>query len=402
MRKTTGRFAASRVALVSLAVAMAAAIAPAAANADTYTDGYGQTWTYTASGRKATLTAISDKTLNYPAEDFPWMFANNGTNYTVTAIGASLCSGWQTLTGKLSIPSAMTTMGSDAFNSCKGLTGLEIAEGPSSVPYRAFYSASNLAGALIIPHSATEMGSQSFLWTGTKLTSLWVKGREKVSSGTQTYTSIMCGSGNVLYSKGNLGLKVALYGRYTKPSGVNSHALYILDKCIVYLPRNGYWLESDEGTHFEGGTKTIIYYGVGEELDIAIDETRNVLAATPTTVHALTNVLASAATFKDDFGLDTKISLTNAFEYAADVFTGTAAESVTFERLFFSVATEAQLSAILAAFPSTTSIALDPSGLKETLTIPAGREIAVKSGEGYEIKKLTSGFKIVACRSSAH
>lgn len=263
-----------------------------------------------------TLTAVDDKSAIFAAENFPWTFTNGGTDYTVTAIGASLCSGWQTLTGKLSIPSAATTMGSDAFNGCKGLTGLVIEEGLTSLPYtRCFYACDGLAGPLVLPHSITYIGRQTFLWTSGKITSAWFKGPLAVDSGEQGYTTLDSSSGNIFYLRGEstLGLKVALFGPYTKPDGsTNSNKImHNLGGCIVYLPRNGYWPEDELGYHFTG-TMTVLYYGDGEELDIAIDETANILTATPTTVHALTNVLASAATFKDDFGLDTKISLTNA------------------------------------------------------------------------------------------
>ena len=362
--------------------------------ADTYTDAHGQTWTYTVNGRAATLTAVADKTIAYPAADFPWMFTNNGTNYTVTALGGSVCSEWTTLTGKLTIPSTLKTINNAAFNSCKGLTGLSIEEGVSALPYRAFYSDNSIQGTLIVPRSVTSIGSQAFLWMGSNLTSVWIKGPEKVVSGAQTYTSIANGTGNILYVSGNLGLKVALFGPYTKPSGTSNYVLHKLNKRPVYVPRNGYWLEENLDSYF-AGTKTVLFYGPGEELDISIDETKNVLTATPTTVHALTNVMASAALFKSDLGLDTKISITNAFTYSASQFTGTTAQNVTFERLMFSVKTQAELTEILTTFPAPIKLAIDPSGLTETLSVPGSREIHVKIGDGYKIKKCTNGFEIL-------
>ena len=351
------------------------------------------------SGREATLTAIADQGIDYPAEDFPWMFTNERTNFTITALGASACSGWTNLTGKLTIPSTLKTVGNSAFNSCKKLSGLSIEEGVSALPYRSFYSPGGLRGPLIFPHSMTSLGSQSFLWISTAVTSVWIKGPEKVSSGTQPYTDIACGYGNIIYVSGNLGLKAALFGWYTKPSGVNAFVLHKLNKCPVYLPRNGRWLEENLSSQF-GGTGTILFYGPGEELDISIDETRNVLTATPTTVHALTNVLASAAIFKSDFGLDTKVSLTNAFTFSASVFTGSAAQNVTFERLYFAVQTQAQLASILTAMPSIVPLAIDPTGLTETLTIPGNREVEVKFGEGYKVRKRLNGFEVVVNKTA--
>ena len=381
---------------VVLAMAVALCVgAPSSAYADIYTDAQGQTWTYTVNGRAATLTSAADKTIAYLAEDFPWMFTNNGTNYTVTVLGASVCSGWEAMTGTLTIPSTLKTINNGAFNACKGLTGLKIEEGVSALPYRAFYSDNMIKGVLIIPHSVTDIGYQSFLWTGERLTSVWVKGPKKVASGTQPYTSIASGRGNILYVNGNLGLKVALFGPYTKTTGTGSYVLHTLNKCTVYVPRNGYWLEENLDSYFSGTSKTVLFYGPGEELDISIDEAKNVLTATPTTVHALTNVMASAALFKSDFGLDTKISITNAFTYSASTFKGTTARDVSFERLMFSVKTQAELTEILTAFPVPVKLAIDPAGLTGTLSIPGDREIHVKIGDGYTVKKRTNGFEIL-------
>lgn len=381
----------------TLAVALCvAAVLPA--RADTYKDRFGLTWTYTVtSGTGVTLTAVDDKSAIFAASNFPWTFTNNDTDYTVTALGANLCNGWSSLTGKLTIPSAVKTVGSNVFDGCSGLTGLTIEEGLTTLPYtRTFYACGGLSGPLIIPHSVGYIGRQTFLWIGEKLTSVWFKGPEAVESGEQPYTTLDQYSGNMLYPHDKLGLKVALFGPYTKPdSGTTSNnILHALNGCVLYLPRNGYWLEENLDSYFHG-TKTVLFYGPGEELDISIDETKNVLTATPTTVHALTNVMASAALFKSDLGLDTKISITNAFTYSASQFTGTTAQNVTFERLMFSVKTQAELTEILTTFPAPIKLAIDPSGLTETLSVPGSREIHVKIGDGYKIKKRTNGFEIL-------
>ena len=385
-----------RVAVATVVCVMATVLS---ARADTYKDRFGLTWTYTVTrGTGVTLTAVDDKSAIFAASNFPWTFTNNGTDYTVTALGGSLCSEWTTLTGKLTIPSAVKTINNAAFNSCKGLTGLSIEEGVSTLPYRAFYASANIKGPLIIPHSVLTVAAQSFLFLGSQLTSVWVKGPEKVASGTQPYTSIANGNGNVLFVYGDLGLKVALLGPYTKPTGTNGKVFHQLNDCPVYVPRNGYWLE-DELDFYFAGTKTVLFYGTGEELDIAIDETKNVLTATPTTVHALTNVMASAAHFKSDFGLDTKISITNAFTYSASQFTGMTARNVTFERLMFSAKTQAELTEILTAFPAPIKLAIDPAGLTGTLSVPSDREIHVKIGDGYKIKQHTNGFEVLIAPS---
>ena len=381
----------------TLAVALCvAAVLPA--RADTYKDRFGLTWTYTVtSGTGVTLTAVDDKSAIFAASNFPWTFTNNDTDYTVTALGANLCNGWSSLTGKLTIPSAVKTVGSNVFDGCSGLTGLTIEEGLTTLPYtRTFYACGGLSGPLIIPHSVGYIGRQTFLWIGEKLTSVWFKGPEAVESGEQPYTTLDQYSGNMLYPHDKLGLKVALFGPYTKPdSGTTSNnILHALNGCVLYLPRNGYWLEENLDSYFHG-TKTVLFYGPGEELDISIDETKNVLTATPTTANALTNVLKSVSVFKSDFGLDTKISVTNAIGLTGVSITDEMVSPLTFDSLEFSVKTQAQLSGILSAFPASTPFTIDPTGLTETLNVPNGRNVFVKAGVGYDVRKLKSGLMIV-------
>ena len=381
----------------TLAVTLCVAAASSAL-ADTYKDRFGLTWTYAVtSGTSVTLTAVDDKSVIFAASNIPWTFTNNDTDYTVTAIGANLCSGWTGLTGKLTIPSAVKTIGSNVFDGCSGLTELTIEEGLTTLPYtRTFYACGGLSGPLIIPHSVGYIGRQTFLWIGEKLTSAWFKGPEAVESGEQPYTTLDQYSGNMLYPHGKLGLKVVLFGPYTKPDARTpaNYILYALNGCILYIPRNGYWLEERLDSYFSG-TKTIQYYGAGAELDIAIDETKNTLTATPTTVHALTNVLNSVSVFKSDFGLDTKISITNEIDFTGVSITDAMVLPLTFDSLVFAVKTQAQLSSILSAFPASTPLTIDPTGLTETLVVPNGRNVFVKAGVGYDVRKLKSGLVIV-------
>ena len=378
-------------------IAAVAASAVMSAMADTYKDRYGLTWTYTVtSGTDVKLTAVDDKKAIFAASNIPWTFTNNDTDYTVTAIGGSLCSGWTTLSGPLTIPAAVKTMGSNAFDGCKGLTGLTIEEGLTSLPYtRTFYSCEGLSGPLIIPHSVEYIGRQTFLWLGEHLTSVWFKGPNAVASGEQPYTTLDYYSGNILYPHDKLGLKVALFGLYTKPGEDSSNLiLRALTGCILYLPRNGYWLEEKLDSYFSG-TMSLLYYGAGEELDISINEAENIISATPTTVNALTNVLKSVAVFKSDFGLDTKISVTNAIDMSGMTITDEMSAALKFDSLVFSVKTQAQLNDLLSAFPENVPFAIDPTGLAEDMVVPNNREVFVKAGVGYDVIKLKSGFVLI-------
>ena len=43
----------------------------------------------------------------------------------------------------------------------------------------------------------------------------------------------------------------------------------------------------------------------------------------------------------------------------------------------------------------TAALAIDPTGLTETLTVPAGRNVYVKFSEGLQVKKHVDGFIII-------
>jgi hypothetical protein len=120
------------------------------------------------------------------------------------------------------------------------------------------------------------------------------------------------------------------------------------------------------------------------------------LAFTPTTANALTNVLAWAPSFMTRFGLDTRISVTNTLDLTGVTITPAMVSGVTFDRLMFSAKTQAQLNAILHAFPATTPVSIDPTGLTENMVIPdTYPNVHVKTVPGVTIKRTTSGFMII-------
>lgn len=68
-----------------------------------------------------------------------------------------------TFKGKLTLPSGLITIGSDAFYGCKLLTGkLEIPVGIKEISGRAFYGCSGLSGELVIPESVEVLGANAF------------------------------------------------------------------------------------------------------------------------------------------------------------------------------------------------------------------------------------------------
>ena len=143
-------------------------------------------------------------------------------------------------------------------------------------------------------------------------------------------------------------------------------------------------------------TVTAILYGEGQELDIAIDETAGTLTATPTTEHALTNVLASAANFKQYFGLDTVISITNDIAASVEITTDMLNDvklNVPTWYMTFAVKTQTQLNRVLAA--TTGPIVADITGATEEITPPVGRRVAILAPGGATFNYHKRGLMIM-------
>ena len=144
-----------------------------------------------------------------------------------------------------------------------------------------------------------------------------------------------------------------------------------------------------------GTNPTVIYYGEGQELDIeGADGTGNgILTFIPNTAHALTNVLAAASVFKTQFGLDSKVVITNAIEAVEGTITSELLANVSFDSLNFAVKTQAQLDMVLDAVPVETPLSIDPTGATESLTVmTANRKIYVllPTNGTYKITRISS------------
>lgn len=86
-----------------------------------------------------------------------------GTTYPVTVIGSNAFQSCSGLTGSLVIPNSVITIGSYAFQYCYGgFTSLTLGNSVQSIGYDAFFSCSGLTGTLIIPESVTSIGGYSF------------------------------------------------------------------------------------------------------------------------------------------------------------------------------------------------------------------------------------------------
>ena len=84
-----------------------------------------------------------------------------GATYSVTSIGSNAFSGCTGLTS-ISIPESVTTIGGSAFSGCSGLTSISIPESVTSIGNYAFRNCSGLT-SITIPESVTSIGEYAFL-----------------------------------------------------------------------------------------------------------------------------------------------------------------------------------------------------------------------------------------------
>ena len=228
-----------------------------------------------------------------------------------------------------------------------------------------------------------------------KLKSLCFKGPATVASGTQPTVTLSTedGTGQV-FAQCNA-LKTIFVGPNIKASNSVTHTPRFPNSTgyTLFLPRNSGNMTWNSYTAL-GTNPNVIYYGPNEELEFQLGDT--MVTAMVRTTGALTNLLNQVATFKNDFGLDTRISVTNTLDLTGVTIDSTAVSGVTFDRLMFSAKTQAQLNAILGAFPATTPISIDPTGLTENMVIPETyNNVYVKTVPGVTIKRTVSGLMII-------
>ena len=393
----------------------------ATAIADTYTDANGVEWRYSVvSGTNVKLglgengaasLAMSSST-NVDASQIPWTFTKDDTSYRVTQIAPYAFKSTK-LTGTLSIPSSVTSIGSYAFWGCSWLTGISSLGGVTGnwtqsfpetgltgvivipdafkggIDNYAFYHCVNLTG-LIVGNQTTLVG-RYFAYDCDKLKGIWVKGR----SG-NNYTTVRqpyaCHNNDVL--------KVVLYGWNTtldQNSAATTAMFTGVTGCKVFYPANGKW-----NSVLFGGTNTdAIQYGTGKDITaISVDQSANTISFTPATETGLVKSLQAAPLFKDAFGWDTKINIVNTIEVTGTSLTKALfdAASATFDSLRFAVKTQAQLDTVLAAAPESVTLVIDPTDATETLTVPLEETtrtvyMLLPPGASYERKK--SGFIII-------
>jgi uncharacterized repeat protein (TIGR02543 family) len=110
---------------------------------------------------------------SYPANEMPqYSFYNSSTGKTslisvklptsLTSIGSQAfynCSG---LSGSLTFPAGLTSIGSQAFYNCSDLSGLTLPAGLTSIGSDAFQNCNGLSGSLTLPTGLTSIGDNAF------------------------------------------------------------------------------------------------------------------------------------------------------------------------------------------------------------------------------------------------
>jgi uncharacterized repeat protein (TIGR02543 family) len=133
---------------------------------------------------------------------------------SVTSIGSAAFSGCSGFTGALTIPSSVTSIGERTFYNCSGLTGaLTIPSSVTSIESEAFYGCSGFTGALTIPSSVTSIGN--FTFSGCS-----------GLTGALTIPSSVTSIGNNVFNNCS-----GFTGALTIPSSVTSIGSYVFHNC---------------------------------------------------------------------------------------------------------------------------------------------------------------------------
>ena len=327
----------------------------------------GVEWLYSDKNVEAKTVSLGDGTnpaiqpeTVWDAGNIPSSLIIDGESYTVTKIKDYAFKDCIKLSGKLLIPDSVETLGKGSFYGATGLTR-------------------------VAPLANVSTGNSAFEYCNS-IKAWMVLGNANISvNGFNRY------NGNV---------KVFIAGPETTAGGRSGSTKMFGSSADVkvFLPEKQEWKKnatSGESLDLGNDNSVIIYYGSGLELDLSVDTDKKVVTAIPATAHALTNVLIAASTIKSEFGMDTRISITNCIEVAEGTLTDEMLTGVTFDTLTFNVKTQAQLYMVLNATSGITApLGIDPSGAKETLTLPSNRKVWVLlSGDG-SYTAWTKGLKL--------
>lgn len=394
----------SKLVIMLSAVAVAVGV-----HADTI-DIDGVTWTYsvndpanktiTLGGGTAQTTAMPTGT-SLDAANIPWTMVIGGDTYTVTSIADYAFQNCTNLSGTLTIPEDVTYIGRQAIYNTTAMTRLASLGGVVQLggynfqkdnlthafpdlsrvvtfENGSFYH-SYFSGVAKLGKVAATLRYRAFSLCP-NLTGVYIPGPDAVASGTQTYTSVYANE----MAKGSSNAKIIFIGANTKGSNLTEgNMLTDVTGCKVFVPANGFW----NGLVTGGTNNEVIYYGASTNLNLIVDEDAGAITATPTDEAAFVKVLEAAPTFKNVFGWNVKVNVTNALEATSGAITPGMLSEVEINSLMltFKVNTQTQLDSVLAAVSASshTILAIDASDSREELTVPQGREVYVRlSGEG--------------------
>ncbi len=148
--------------IIQLSLLLLAILLPATAAAyDFEVDGI----YYNINGSNATVTYKEYSNYSYISDYtgdiiIPGTVSNNGTTYSVTAIGSHAFDKCSSLTS-IDIPDAVTSIGNEAFYNCSSLTSIDISDAVTSIGYEAFSGCSSLT-SIDIPDAVTSIGERAF------------------------------------------------------------------------------------------------------------------------------------------------------------------------------------------------------------------------------------------------
>ena len=92
----------------------------------------------------------------------PGTVTHNGVTYSVKAIGNYAFYWCDELSGPLTIPSSVVTIGESAFLFCISLNSLTLGNSVTTIGNQAFMNCASLAGSLVIPNSVVTIGEDAF------------------------------------------------------------------------------------------------------------------------------------------------------------------------------------------------------------------------------------------------